>query len=514
MPRGKYNALEKLAVIQEVSSGKIGFLAAAKKYGINKTTLMKWQRRYKLYGEDGLVSQERNRSYSAELKLQAVRDHLEGGLSQYEVIAKYRIASTTQLINWIKKYNGHSSLKAYKGEPRAMTKGRTTTWQERIDIVHHCLANQHNYHKTAGEFQVSYQQVYQWVKKFEDGGPDALQDGRGRKKAPEELTEAERHKLELKKMEYEMERLRAENAFLKKLPGIPKEAKLSQHRQENTYLVIQALHEEALFSVQLLCEIAGIARSSYYEWLKHEPSPREQENEQLTKVMMSIYEQVERVYGYRRLTLHMRRHTGKTINHKRVERLMKVMGIQSVIRRKRKKYANATPQQVAENVLNRNFHADAPNEKWLTDVTEFKYGNGQKAYLSAILDLHDNSIVSYVLGRSNNNPLVFDTLKLAMQTAPESSPLLHSDRGFQYTSLGFKALLDGRRMTQSMSRVGRCIDNGPMESFWGTLKCEKYYLHTYSSYEELEKDIQAYIDFYNNDRLQAKLNGLSPMEYR
>ncbi|MBB3114804.1 transposase InsO family protein [Paenibacillus phyllosphaerae] len=232
------------------------------------------------------------------------------------------------------------------------------------------------------------------------------------------------------------------------------------------------------------------------------------------QVMMAIYEKVERTFGYRQLTLHMRRGTGKTINHKRVYRLMKVKGIQSVIRRKKKKYAHSTPQQVAENVLNRKFQASVPNEKWLTDVTEFKYGHGQKAYLSAILDLHDKSIVAYVLGRSNNNPLVFQTLKLALQAAPGSRPMLHSDRGFQYTSLDFKALLEESKMSQSMSRVGRCIDNGPMESFWGTLKCEKYYLHTYHTFEELEKDIISYIHFYNHGRLQAKLNGLSPMEFR
>lgn len=230
--------------------------------------------------------------------------------------------------------------------------------------------------------------------------------------------------------------------------------------------------------------------------------------------MLSIYENVERIFGYRQLTLHMRSQTNKTINHKRVYRLMRVQGIQSVIRRKKKRYPNATPHQVAENLLNRKFHADAPNEKWLTDVTEFKCGNGQKAYLSAILDLHDKSIVSYVLGRSNNNPLVFQTLKLALKAAPGSRPMLHSDRGFQYTSLGFKKLLDDNKMIQSMSRVGRCIDNGPMESFWGTLKCEKYYLHTYDTYEDLKRDIEAYIRFYNHERLQAKLNGLSPMDYR
>jgi transposase InsO family protein len=241
---------------------------------------------------------------------------------------------------------------------------------------------------------------------------------------------------------------------------------------------------------------------------------REQENEHLTEAMLFLHEQVGGIYGYRRLTLHLRRQTKQRINHKRVNRLMKLAGIQSVIRRKRKKYARSTPQHIAENLLNREFHAETPNEKWLTDVTEFKFGSGQKAYLSAILDLHDNTIVSYVLGHSNNNNLVFQTLKLALQAAPGSTPMLHSDRGFQYTSLTFKKLLEAANMTPSMSRIGRCIDNGPMEAFWGTLKCEKYYLNTYRTFEELQKDIDAYIYFYNNERLQAKLNGLSPMEYR
>jgi transposase InsO family protein len=230
--------------------------------------------------------------------------------------------------------------------------------------------------------------------------------------------------------------------------------------------------------------------------------------------MMALYKKVNGIFGYRQLTLHMRKQTKKQINHKRVQRLMKIKGIQSVIRRKKKKYERSTPQQVAENLLNRKFQAEAPNEKWVTDVTEFKYGNGQKAYLSAILDLHDKTIVSYVLGDSNNNPLVFETLKLALQVAQGSKPMLHSDRGFQYTSLKFKEMLDEAEMKQSMSRVGRCIDNGPMESFWGTLKCEKYYLDTYHTFDVLKKDIDDYIHFYNFERLQAKLNGLSPMEFR
>ena len=148
---------------------------------------------------------------------------------------------------------------------------------------------------------------------------------------------------------------------------------------------------------------------------------------------------------------------------------MKVAAIQSVIRKKQKSYKRSTPQHVAENILNREFTAEKPNEKWVTDVTELKYGSSKKAYLSAILDLYDGSIVSYVLGHSNNNHLVFKTLDQATALLKGEHPLIHSDRGFQYTSHGFKRRIEQAGMTQSMSRVGRCIDNGPMVSFWGTL---------------------------------------------
>lgn len=217
MPKKKLSATEKLDILQEIESGDIGIKGAVRKYGLDKSTIAKWRRRYQLYGYEGLAIRTRNRRYSEELKGQAVKDYLDGGLSQNQVIDKYRIASRTQLANWIKKYNGHSSLKAYTGGTKAMTKGRSTTWQERIDIVLYCLANGQDYTKTAKQFQVSYQQVYGWVRKYAVGGQDALQDGRGRTRAPEELTEADQQKLTMKKLEYENERLRAENAFLKKL---------------------------------------------------------------------------------------------------------------------------------------------------------------------------------------------------------------------------------------------------------------------------------------------------------
>jgi transposase InsO family protein len=228
----------------------------------------------------------------------------------------------------------------------------------------------------------------------------------------------------------------------------------------------------------------------------------------------TIYEDVGGIYGYRRILLTLNRKLDKKLNHKRIYRLMRLMGLKSVIRIKRKSYVKSTPQHIAENLLNRDFTAEGSNEKWLTDVTEFKYGNGEKAYLSAILDVFDKNIIAYVLGHSNNNSLVFTTLEKAMQAVPGARPMLHSDRGFQYTSLKFRDMLGAAGITQSMSRVGRCIDNGPMECFWGLLKSEKYYLNKYQTYEQIQAAIDEYIDFYNTKRYQKRLNGLSPLEFR
>ena len=214
----QYQAAEKLAILQELEMGQATRVEVAKKYGISVNTLVKWRRRYELYGYEGLEIRSHNSSYSEELKLQAVLDYLSGNYSKYQIIDKYKIASRTQLSNWIEKYNGHSSLKSYNiGESYAMTKRRSTTWKERIDIVVYCLSHNHDYQNTSEHYQVSYKQVHQWVKKYEYGGEDALRDGRGRKKAPEELSEDDRQKLAMKKLEYENERLRAENALLKKL---------------------------------------------------------------------------------------------------------------------------------------------------------------------------------------------------------------------------------------------------------------------------------------------------------
>ena len=234
----------------------------------------------------------------------------------------------------------------------------------------------------------------------------------------------------------------------------------------------------------------------------------------IVKELVDLYTEVQGIYGYRRMTLNINRKLGEKYNYKRIYRLMKSINMKSVIRKKKNKYILSTPQITAENVLNRKFRAEKPNQKWLTDVTEFKLGSGKKAYLRAILDLGDNSIIFYVLGRSNNNQLVFETFDLAVAENPNVSPLFHSDRGFQYTNKQFKNKLDSINAIQSMSRVSRCIDNGPMEGFWGIIKSEMYYLQKFHTFEELKLAIDEYMDFYNMRRLQKKLKGLTPIEYR
>jgi len=279
------------------------------------------------------------------------------------------------------------------------------------------------------------------------------------------------------------------------------------------YEAIQECHAEGHGSIVLLCQIAHVTRAAYYKWLSRKPSQRDLEE------IKQVREQVNGIYGYRRMTLVLNRKRQEAnlprINEKRIYRLMKATGLQAVIRRKRKSYRQSTAQHIAENVLNRAFTANRPNEKWCTDVTEVMYGAGKKAYISAILDLYDGSIVSYVVGHSNNNDLVFTTLKQAMTHLKDGEqPLLHSDRGYQYTSKGFKRMLEEGNITQSMSRVGRCLDNAPIESFWGSFKCEKYYLQSYESYEALKTAIDEYMFFYHHHRYQARLNGLSPIEFR
>lgn len=259
-----------------------------------------------------------------------------------------------------------------------------------------------------------------------------------------------------------------------------------------------------------------MSRAAYYKWKSGHKSQRTVKNELIGELVEQIHRQ-EPDKGYRRIRDDLERFYDTPVNDKRVLRICRAKGIQSTI-----KYSShgctrqaSNPQYLSANILKRNFHADKPNEKWLTDVTEFKYYVGaekHKLYLSAILDLFDRRIVSFVIRDTNDNALVFDTFDRAVAANPTAHPLFHSDRGFQYTNRAFHAKLEKAGMTQSMSRVGKCIDNGPMEGFWGILKRERYYGKRFTCRESLVNMIEEYITYYNTRRLQRSLGVLTPLE--
>ena len=291
---------------------------------------------------------------------------------------------------------------------------------------------------------------------------------------------------------------------------------LSGVRNEDKYLAIQYMNKTENFPIQKLCAVVHTARSAYYKWLRRTPSCSQKVNEQIVEWIRQHYEERNGILGYRQMTIVINREHNVHYNKKRIYRLMNILHLKSVTRIKKNTYIPSTPQITAENILNRDFHADKPNEKWLTDVTEFKYYNGstiKKLYLSAILDLYDRRIVAYKIRESNNNELVFSTFDEAVKHNPDAHPIFHSDRGFQYTSKAFHQKLDDAGMIQSMSRVGRCIDNGPMEGWWGILKSEMYYLHKFTDKDELISAIEEYICYYNTRRYQSKLKSMTPMEY-
>ena len=222
--------------------------------------------------------------------------------------------------------------------------------------------------------------------------------------------------------------------------------------------------------------------------------------------------------GYRRIRDELAVNHKLAVNDKRVLRICRNKGIQSTIKWKPKGCTKSArnPEHIAKNYLHREFCADTPNEKWLTDVSEFKYYIGievHKIYLSAILDLYDRRIVAFKISDHNDNPVVMDTFDEAVRLEPNAHPLFHSDRGHQYTSAQFYMRLKDHHMKQSMSRVAHCIDNGPMEGFWGILKREMYYGHRFTTRDNLVAAITDYIDYYNNRRLQRKLNVMTPMAY-
>jgi putative transposase len=258
------------------------------------------------------------------------------------------------------------------------------------------------------------------------------------------------------------------------------------------------------YAIQAMCKFFGVSRAAYYAWVKRldQPDP-DAERKQL---IQEAYEKSHKTYGYRRIEMWICKNAGRSINHKAVLRIMNLLHIRSIARKRRmfKRMTELETYHRYDNVLNREFTASRPNQKWVTDITYVSTQQGW-AYLSTIQDLFDGFIVAHELGTENSVGLVLNTLKQAKQKEhiPEGL-LLHSDQGYQYTSPSYHALTQAYAITPSMSRRANCWDNAVMENFFGHLKEEALRHVRNPSLSLLKQLIDEYVDFYNYERIQLK----------
>ena len=265
-----------------------------------------------------------------------------------------------------------------------------------------------------------------------------------------------------------------------------------------------------------MCQLLCVKRANYYKWLHHKKSTCDLENETLAELIKKYDKKYDHMLGYRMMCDRINRDECKHYNDKQVYKIMQILDIKSRIRAKRRSCTVRKNNNTAKNHLKREFTTTKPNEKWCGDVTEFKYGKHKekKLYLSVFLDLYDRSPVGYGTSQYNDNRLVHDSFNQAIAANPKAKPLVHSDGGYQYTSPVFINLLKKNGMKQSMSRVHCCIDNGPMEGFFGILKCEMYHGKHYETKEDLQGAINKWMHYYTYIRYQRRFGIKTPYEVR
>ena len=264
------------------------------------------------------------------------------------------------------------------------------------------------------------------------------------------------------------------------------------------------------FPVKKLVEMAGISRSTYYDQIRR--MNQSDPDEELKKKITAIYHEQDGKYGYRRIQNALQ-NQGIHVNHKKVYRLMKELGLQCRVRMKKYKSYKGRVGKVADNLLNREFQAEKPNQKWVTDITEFKLF-GEKLYFSPILDLFNGEIISYTLGTRPTYSLVEEMLEKGLERLSDDDELLmHSDQGWHYQMPQYRQTLQEAGITQSMSRKGNCHDNAVIENFFGIMKSELLYYKEFESVEHFKEELTAFVDDYNHQRIKSKLR-MSPVQYR
>ncbi|MHC0552097.1 IS3 family transposase [Salinicoccus sp. CNSTN-B1] len=441
--------------------------------------------------------------FNAEDKLNAVEQYLYGRKNSYQ-IASALGTDHKLVLTWVKQYE-------YNGAEAFIKRYTTYTLKFKLDVLNYMAEHDTSLNETAAIFNISsLSLIRNWKRRFEMQGIDALQPKqKGRpsmKKESQRPPKQSTTEKSLASLEARIKHLEMENEYFKKVECLSSEkGKITQ--QDKAQVVYELRHK---YPVTTLVRFADIPRSTYYDRVRrmNQPDP----DSDLKVEIKAIYDTHEGRYGYRRIHNELMNH-GVKVNHKKVQRIMKTLGLKCLVRIKKYRSYKGSVGRIAPNILNRNFTADAPNKKWVTDMTEFKLF-GKKLYLSSVLDLFNGEIITYTISNRPTYSLVAEMLENALKYLPEKHGLLmHSDQGWHYQMKQYRQTLEARGITQSMSRKGNCYDNAVVENFFGIMKSEFLYMKTFDSIAHFKLELENYIAYYNTHRIKTKLK-TSPVQYR
>ncbi|NBM02389.1 IS3 family transposase [Proteus sp. G2659] len=437
--------------------------------------------------------------YSLDFKLNVINFYLKGN-SRLST-AKHFSINDSQVRCWCSAYQLHGieGIKPRKSKV-------IYSLELKMHILSHMAKHSLSARETAALFNIpAFTTILEWKNIMDIHGIKALvPKKKGRPtltKKKKELPKDDKDK-SVKELLKELEYLRAENACLKKLQELGNKTTVKQR-----VAVVNQL--KMIYPVLVLLRALSLSKSTFYY---HQKNSHNSKDKLLKDKIKEIYHQHKGRYGYRRITAVLRNEV--VINHKKVQRLMQVQGLKSIVRPKKYRSYKGQLGRIADNHLERNFNASKPNEKWVTDVTEFKV-KGEKLYLSPILDLFNQEIVSYQIARRPHYNMIEQMLTQAFSKLTQRGELiLHSDQGWQYQMSHYQNSLKKQGIIQSMSRKGNCLDNAVIENFFGILKTECFYTKQFRDLDELEEELHEYIKYYNTERIKIKLKGLSPVQYR
>ncbi|WP_148718674.1 IS3-like element IS1397 family transposase [Escherichia coli] len=440
--------------------------------------------------------------HSFEVKLAAVNHYLAGHAGIISTAKLFQL-SHTSLSHWINLFLLHG--------PRALDcrHKRSYSPEDKLCVVLYALGHSESLPRVAARFNIpSHNTVKNWIKGYRKSGNEAFIRRRKEKSMTRsDDTHENEANMTPEEMKNELRYLRAENAYLKAMQEHLLEKKPPGAGEKTK--VIRSLRCGHCQSD--LLKAAGLARSTLYYQLSLQKAKDKYAD--VKQLIASIFHEHRGCYGYRRIHCELQKR-GLKFSGKTVRKLMQQLGLKSPVRLKKYRSYRGNMGLAAENILQRQFKAEAPCEKWVTDITEFRAG-GQKLYLSLILDLFNGEIVAWETACRPTEELVKRMLNKGLESLAEGEkPLLHSDQGWHYRIKSYQSALADRGLVQSMSRKGNCLDNAVMENFFGHLKEEMYYRRDYRSVEELENAVNEYITYWNQKRIKLSLGGLSPVEYR